>query len=206
MAQFSDIPKFILDEFFNYFINKAVIPGAVIDPTLHSYLRGPGTMLRTSPFIPFTLVGPETGIILESEVAQDRFYLIVEKFIDENINTDRTIADPETGALYKIPFYPVNDSFEEDYYFIQRLTSLETADTSGVEIDSGSRVWFLKTDEPTNFIDEELTYHYMNNLETFPYPLAGTEVYKDRFVNTNKRLLYFGKIYNSGEDVYRVKH
>jgi hypothetical protein len=188
LPKFSDVPKFILDNFFEYLLTPKSTPNT-FDPTEHTYLYGGERTIRSvDPLDPFTFVGPKQGMVVQTEPIL--FYLLVEKIIYDEDHLDGYVN------VYKIPFYPLIDEFSEDFYAIRREINLETAATSGMSIDPGSRTWFYKGNELHNYILD------VNN------DIHPDVEYKDRFVNANKIALYFGKIYNKDEEehIYKVEH
>ncbi len=108
--------------------------------------------------------------------------------IDENGNT---------AGFYVIPFTKYNYGNNSEWFYFERVTSSETASTSGFAIDYGDKAYFMKNSEFYNYLESRQTDYeagnYSHNVENF--------------VNMEKVFLYFGEIHpTNSSNIYKVRY
>ena len=108
--------------------------------------------------------------------------------IDENGNT---------AGFYVIPFTKYNYGNNSEWFYFERVTSSETASTSGFAIDYGDKAYFMKNSEFYNYLESRQTDYeagnYSHNVENF--------------VNMEKMFLYFGEIHpTNSSNIYKVRY
>jgi len=115
------------------------------------------------------------------------FDLVVEKKYENNTTYTE---------LYSIPFAPINPSYNDNFFYVNRLNTLETSATSAIEIDDESTVYLRKS----SIYDETRTdgNNSYNAISFDSYLRIRSDIEPDTldFVNTEKPFLYLGKIYS----------
>lgn len=178
MGKFSEIPKFILEDFFGQSVKLA---------TTNNNNR-------------MIVIGGETTIVCYD--VYNVMYLWVEKDIstlDEDeipnliASTHGVQFEEDSKILIPIPFYSPDYFLHNNFFMLVRNVELETAATSGLVIDSNSKIYFRSDGAFHDFIRNRSEDSGSND-----YGIPYTDY--DQFVNINKTWLYFGKIYSSSVD------
>src|SRR5574343_70273 len=178
MGKFSEVPKFILEDFFGQTVKLST----------------------TNNNKNMIVIGGETTIVCYD--TYNVMYLWVKKDISEleeseipNLiaSTHGVVFDEDSKILIPIPFYSPDYFLHNNFFLLVRNIELETAATSGLLIDNNSEVYFRSDGAFHDFIRNRSASTGDNN-----YGVSYSDY--DQFVNINKTWLYFGKIFSSSTD------
>ena len=185
MGKFCEVPKFILEDFFNQSVRLST----------------------TNNNKNMIVIGGETTIVCYD--VYNVMYLWVEKDISEldeaevpNLvaSTHGVVFEEDSKILIPIPFYSPDYFLHNNFFMLVRNIELETAATSGLSIDNNNAVYFRSDGALHDFIRNRAANSGSNDcgIDYADY---------DQYVNVNKTWLYFGKIFSSSVDnIYWVEY
>ena len=165
MSKFSDLPHYLLEEYFNQSVSQGVRNTDISGP-YHRYVDSNGNYLEND-MVGSSLHGHRKSIIATGGY-WTRLWIKV-------VSLEGEI--PEYPGFIEFQFRVNSDYLEGDNFILSKGSMLTVAaSANSMEFESGSEVYFKKG-----------TYLY-------DWLVKNSDTYKD-FFNTNKTFCYFGKIY-----------